>query len=71
MRSITIENDGTTTIEFTDAEAHQLRDELPNLPGPAAHTLQRLLAMAHGETSATKVAAGPCTVAWHIHTDGR
>lgn len=52
MRMITVENDGTTTIELTDTEAHELRDAL----GAAAQTgispawtLHRLLAHAHGD----------------------
>ena len=50
MQTISIAADGTTVIEFTDAEAHALRNVLPQLSGsPVAHTLQRHLAMAHGE----------------------
>lgn len=50
MRSLSNAADGTTVMEFTDAEAHSLRNVLPQLPGsPVAHALQRHLAMAHGE----------------------
>ena len=50
MQALTIRNDGTTTIEFTDADAHALRDDLARLKGSdAAWTLFRLLATAHGE----------------------
>lgn len=50
MQALTIRNDGTTTIEFTDAEAHALRDELAKLKGSdAAWTLFRLLSFGHGE----------------------
>lgn len=52
MRAITIADDGTTTIEFTDAEAHALRDELAAFgASDAARSLQRLLAVTHGETA--------------------
>lgn len=50
MEMLTIKNDGTTTVEFTDAEAHALRDALAKLKGSdAAWTLFRLLSHAHGE----------------------
>lgn len=49
MRTVDVHDNGTTTIELTDREAHQLRDELSKLSSNAAHTLQRLLAMVHGE----------------------
>lgn len=50
MQALTIKDDGTTTIEFTDAEAHTLRDELGKLKGSdAAWTLFRLLSFGHGE----------------------
>jgi len=50
MQALTIKDDGTTTIEFTDADAHALRDALAKLKGSdAAWTLFRLLAHAHGE----------------------
>lgn len=52
MRSLSIADDGTTVMEFTDAEAHALRNVLADLPGsPVADALQRHLAMAHGEIS--------------------
>jgi hypothetical protein len=50
MRTVSITDDGTTTIELTDAEAHALRNQLPQISGsPVAHELQRHLAMGHGE----------------------
>ena len=50
MQALTIRDDGTTTIEFTDAEAHALRDDLAKLKGgDAAWTLYRLLSHSHGE----------------------
>ena len=52
MRMITVENDGTTTIELTDTEAHALRDTLAKAAkngNDAAWTLSRLLAHAHGD----------------------
>lgn len=50
MQALTIKTDGTTAIEFTDAEAHALRDDLSRLKGSdAAWTLYRLLSFAHGE----------------------
>lgn len=52
MRMITVENDGTTTVELTDAEAHALRDVLATAASngtDAAWTLHRLLAHAHGD----------------------
>lgn len=50
MQTLSVADDGTTVIEFTDVEAHALRNVLPQLPGSAAaHELQRHLAMAHGE----------------------
>lgn len=50
MQALTIEKDGTTAIEFTDAEAHALRDDLAKLKGSdATWTLFRLLSFAHGE----------------------
>ncbi|MFJ6560003.1 hypothetical protein ACIQMV_08995 [Streptomyces sp. NPDC091412] len=53
MQMLSVENDGTTTIKFTDAEAHQLRDALADAArtgDDAAWTLQRLLSHAHGDT---------------------
>jgi hypothetical protein len=53
MQMLTVENDGTTTIKLTDAEAHQLRDvlaEASRTGDDAAWTLHRLLSHAHGET---------------------
>lgn len=51
MQALTIKDDGTTAIEFTDAEAHALRDDLAKLQGSdAAWTLYRLLSYAHGAT---------------------
>lgn len=50
MQTLSVTSNGTTVVEFTDAEAHALRNVLPQLSGsPVAHTLQRHLAMAHGE----------------------
>ena len=50
MQALTIRDDGSTAIEFTDDEAHALRDDLAKLKGSdAAWTLLRLLAHAHGE----------------------
>lgn len=52
MQAITIKQDGATTIEFTDAEAHALRDTLAaaaKTGDDAAWALFRLLAHAHGE----------------------
>jgi len=52
MQMLSVENDGTTRIEFTDTEAHQLRDLLVGAASTgddAAWTLQRLLSHAHGE----------------------
>lgn len=51
MQLTDIKKDGTTTVEFTDAEAHQIRDALANGSGTGATwTLQRLLSHAHGDT---------------------
>jgi hypothetical protein len=51
MKALTIKGDGTTTIELTDREAHELRDLLANQSGSgAARKLQRLLSHAHGDT---------------------
>lgn len=53
MQILTVENDGTTTVKFTDAEAHRLRDLLANAArtgDDAAWKLHRLLAHAHGDT---------------------
>lgn len=52
MRMITVKDDGTTTIELTDTEAHALRDTLAvaaRTGGDPAWTLHRLLAHAHGD----------------------
>lgn len=50
MQALTIANDGTTAIEFTDTEAHALRDDLAKLKGSdAAWALFRLLSHTHGE----------------------
>lgn len=52
MQVITVTDDGTTTIELTDAEAHALRDTLAaaaNTGSDPAWTLSRLLAHAHGD----------------------
>lgn len=58
MQAITITDDGTTTIKFTDAEAHALRDDLHRLAAEkrlggaqseATWYLARLLAHAHGD----------------------
>jgi hypothetical protein len=58
MQALTIKKDGTTTIEFTDDEAHALRDDLhrlaaeKHLGGARSETawkLARLLAHGHGE----------------------
>jgi len=50
VQALTIKDDGATAIEFTDAEAHALRDDLAKLKGSdAAWTLYRLLSHAHGE----------------------
>ncbi|WP_428956212.1 hypothetical protein [Streptomyces sp. cg35] len=52
MRIVSIENDGTTTVELSDSDAHALRDVLGTAAqsgdGPA-WTLHRLLAHAHGD----------------------
>ncbi|GES27966.1 hypothetical protein AB0G60_02410 [Streptomyces angustmyceticus] len=52
MQLTDIKKDGTTTVEFTDAEAHAIRDALAATSGgdSAAWTLQRLLSHAHGDT---------------------
>lgn len=51
MQLTDIKKDGTTTVEFTDEEAHQIRDVLASINGAgAAWTLQRLLSHAHGDT---------------------
>lgn len=50
MQAIDIKDDGTTTIQFTDTEAHALRDDLAKLKGSdATWTLFRLLSFGHGE----------------------
>lgn len=50
MQTLTVREDGTTVIEFEPAEGRALRNKLLDLPGsPAAHQLQRVLAMVHGE----------------------
>jgi len=49
---VTVEKDGTTTIEMNDSEAHALRDTLTaaaRTSSDPAWTLARLLAHAHGE----------------------
>ena len=53
MQMLTVESDGTTRIEFTDGEAHELRDVLAAAArngDSAAWKLQRLLAHSHGES---------------------
>ena len=53
MQMLTVEKDGTTRVEFTDAEAHELRNTLAAAArngDSAAWQLQRLLAHSHGET---------------------
>ena len=50
MQLTDIKKDGTTTVEFTDAEAHAIRDALADTGDDAAWTLQRLLSHAHGDT---------------------
>lgn len=55
MQTISINDDGTTTIEFTGAEARALRDELAARVGNTTmHQLQRHLAMAHGEAQPSR-----------------
>lgn len=52
MQMLAIKDDGTTTVEFTDSEAHALRDLLAaaaRTSSDPAWTLARLLAHAHGE----------------------
>jgi hypothetical protein len=52
MQILAVENNGTTTIRLTDAEAHQLRDRLAaaaRTGDDAVWTLHRLLSHAHGE----------------------
>lgn len=52
MRLITVEKDGKTTVEMTDAEAHAIRDILAAAAksgSDPAWTLHRLLAHAHGD----------------------
>ena len=50
MQVLTIKDDGTTAIEFTNAEAHELRDVLDSLKdSPVAWELYRRLCFAHGE----------------------
>lgn len=58
MQALTIRDDGTTTIEFTDADAHALRDDLHRLASErhlggarseVTWQLARILAHAHGE----------------------
>lgn len=47
-----VANDGSTTIELTDAEAHELRDVLGKAAktgDDASWTMHRLLSHAHGE----------------------
>lgn len=54
MQMLTVEKDGTTTVQFSDAEAHQLRDVLAaaaRTGEDAAWTLHRLLSHAHGDTA--------------------
>jgi len=49
---ITVEDDGTTTVELKDAEAHAIRDALAAAArdnDDPAWTLSRLLAHAHGD----------------------
>lgn len=53
MQMLTVEKDGTTTVQFTDTEAHQLRDALADAARTgedATWTLHRLLSHAHGDT---------------------
>lgn len=52
MKVITVTDDGTTTVELTDTEAHTLRDALGTAAttgNDPAWTLHRLLAHAHGD----------------------
>ena len=52
MQVIKVTDDGTTTIELTDVEAHTLRDTLAaaaKTGNDPAWTLSRLLAYAHGD----------------------
>lgn len=52
MQMLAIKDDGTTTVEFTDDEAHTLRDVLAaaaRTSSDPAWTLARLLAHAHGD----------------------
>ncbi|MCA1223558.1 hypothetical protein [Streptomyces sp. 8L] len=52
MKVCRVENDGSTTIELTDAEAHELRDVLGKAAktgDDASWTMHRLLSFAHGE----------------------
>ena len=52
MQALDIKDDGTTTIQFTNAEAHALRDTLATAAktgDDAAWTLFRLLSFSHGE----------------------
>ena len=52
MRLIKVENDGTTTVELTDADAHAIRNALGDAAKSSsdpAWTLHRLLAHAHGD----------------------
>ena len=52
MKVVKVADDGTTTIELTDTDAHALRDTLASAAtngDDPAWTLSRLLAHAHGE----------------------
>lgn len=58
MQALSIKDDGTTTIELTDADAHALRDDLHRLASErhlggarseVTWRLARTLAHAHGE----------------------
>ena len=54
MKVIKVADDGTTTIELTDADAHALRDTLAaaaKTGDDPAWALSRLLAHAHGDNA--------------------
>jgi hypothetical protein len=50
MQILSVELNGAVTVHMDATEARALRNVLERLPGsPAAHQLQRLLAMVHGD----------------------
>lgn len=52
VKLVKVADDGTTTVELTDSDAHALRDTLAvaaKTGDDSAWTLSRLLAHAHGE----------------------